>query len=62
MKKRKWIDIGNGLKINADLLEEEYSDRVKLTTGEIYYFREFPRIDFYRDDLYDSIRKEKLWK
>ena len=56
--KRKWIDIGNGVKLNADLLKEEYKDRVELTTGEVYRYGEFPKIEFFRDDLYESIRKD----
>ena len=51
-KKKKFINVGNGVSINADLVDEIKKDRVILTNGEVIFFNEFDKVPNYRDDLY----------
>lgn len=51
-KKKKFIDVGNGVCINADLVEEIKKDRIVLYSGEIIFINEFDKVPNYRDDLY----------
>ena len=60
MAKNKWIVLGNGLKINADLVKEiRDNGEIELYNGEIYIKYEFPDNDNhdYLDNLYDTKRK-----
>lgn len=51
-KKKKFINVGNGVSINADLVEEIRKDRVILNNGETIFINEFDKVPNYRDDLY----------
>ena len=51
-KKKKFINVGNGVSINADLVDEIQKDRVVLTNGEVIFINEFDKVPNYRDDLY----------
>lgn len=51
-KKKKFIDVGNGVRINADLVEQIKKDRIVLYSGEIIFINEFDKVPNYRDDLY----------
>lgn len=51
-KKKKFVDVGNGVRINADLVEEIKKDRIVLYSGEIIFINEFDKVPNYRDDLY----------
>ena len=51
-KKKKFINVGNGVYINADLVEEIRKDRVILVNGETIFINEFDKVPNYRDDLY----------
>lgn len=56
-KNKKWIDIGNGLTINADLVDyyDETNHLVVLINGEKYHYGEFPPLNgIYREECYDS--------
>ena len=51
-KKKKFVYVGNGVSINADLVDEIQKDRVVLTNGEVIFINEFDKAPNYRDDLY----------
>lgn len=51
-KKKKFVYAGNGVSINADLVEEIQKDRIILNNGEVIFFNEFDKVPNYRDDLY----------
>lgn len=51
-KKKKFIDVGNGVRINADLVKEIEKDRIVLNSGEVIFINEFDKVPNYRDDLY----------
>lgn len=51
-KKKKFINVGNGVSINADLVDEIRKDRIILNNGEVIFINEFDKVPNYRDDLY----------
>ena len=51
-KKKKFIDVGNGVRINTDLVEQIKKDRIVLINGETIFINEFDKVPNYRDDLY----------
>lgn len=51
-KKKNFINVGNGVSINADLIDEIRKDRIILTNGEVIFINEFDKVPNYRDDLY----------
>ena len=51
-KKKKFIDVGNGVRINADLVEQIKKDRIVLINGETIFINEFDKVPNYRDYLY----------
>lgn len=53
-KKKKFINVGNGVSINADLVDEIRKDRIILNNGEVIFINEFDKVPNYRDDLYGN--------
>lgn len=53
-KKIKWVDVGNGVRINAELVDEIRNDRIILNTGETIFINEFDNNNKYFTDLYES--------
>lgn len=51
-KNKKFVYVGNGVSINADLVDEIKKDRIVLTNGEVIFINEFDKVPNYRDDLY----------
>lgn len=51
-KKKKFVYVGNGVSINADLVDEIRKDRIILNNGEVIFINEFDKVPNYRDDLY----------
>lgn len=51
-KNKKFINVGNGVSINADLVDEIRKDRIILNNGEVIFINEFDKVPNYRDDLY----------
>lgn len=57
-KKIKWVDVGNGVRINAELVDEIRNDRIILNTGEIIFINEFDNNNKYFTDLYESYGRD----
>ena len=53
-KNKKFIDCGNGVRINADLVEQIQKDKIILNNGEVILINEFDKVPNYRDDLYGN--------
>ena len=53
-KKKKFVSVGNGVRINADLVDQIKKDRIILNNGETIFINEFDKVPNYRDDLYGS--------
>lgn len=53
-KKKKFVNVGNGVHINADLVDQIKKDRIILNNGEVIFINEFDKVPNYRDDLYGS--------
>ena len=56
--KNGFVDLGNGLFINENIVKDIGVDSVLLNNGEIYKYREFPKIEgyAYREECYDSYK------
>ena len=52
--KNGFIDLGNNLFINKNLIKRYIKGGIELTTGETYLYGEFLGSPTYRDDLYGS--------
>lgn len=59
MSKIRFIDVGNGVRINADLVDEIKEDRIILYNGEVIFYNEFPKVERYVRSLYDSYGREE---
>lgn len=56
--KNGFIDLGNGLFINEDLVKDYGIENIRLNNGETYRYGEFPKIEgyAYREECYDSYK------
>ena len=59
----KFLDLGNGLKINIDLVEkfDEKTQIAYLKNGEKYVYGEFIRTYTYADNLFNSKKGDNEW-